>query len=164
MTLVFSGASDGKVSACSAGDLSLIPGWGRAPWEGNGYPLQYSCLENFMDRSLAGYSPWGCKDSDMTERLILSPFFPPRMISLKKVLKTTCVMLGFKLSEIETPPLSDASVPLIHLAKLWVSMEPACRGKEVAWHAWWVTAACPGPLHARWPLSLDICIFLCVER
>ena len=42
----FSGGSEGKVSACSAGDLGSIPGWGRSPGEGNGNPLQYSCLEN----------------------------------------------------------------------------------------------------------------------
>ena len=42
--------SDGKESACNAGDLGLIPGLGRLPGEGNGNPLQYSCLENFMDR------------------------------------------------------------------------------------------------------------------
>ena len=42
--------SDGKESACSVGDLSLIPGLGRSPREGNGYPLQYPCLENPMDR------------------------------------------------------------------------------------------------------------------
>ena len=42
--------SDGKESACSVGDLGLIPGWGRSPGEGNGYPLQYSCLEKSMDR------------------------------------------------------------------------------------------------------------------
>ena len=42
----------------------------RSPGEGNGNPLQYSCLENSIDRrSLVGYSPWGCKDSDLTERL-----------------------------------------------------------------------------------------------
>ena len=46
----FFGGSDGKESACSAGDLGLIPGSGRAPREGNGYPPQYSCLENAMDR------------------------------------------------------------------------------------------------------------------
>ena len=40
----------GKQSACSAGDLGLIPGSGRSPGEGNGNPLQYSCLENPMDR------------------------------------------------------------------------------------------------------------------
>ena len=41
--------SDGKASVCNAGDLGLIPGLGRSPGEGNGNPLQYSCLENPMD-------------------------------------------------------------------------------------------------------------------
>ena len=44
------GASDNKESACNVGDRSLIPGSGRSPGEGNGKPLQYSCLENPMDR------------------------------------------------------------------------------------------------------------------
>jgi len=44
------GGSDDKESACNAGDLSLIPGSGRSPGEGNGNPLQYSCLQNPMDR------------------------------------------------------------------------------------------------------------------
>ena len=43
------GGSDGKESACNAGDLGLIPGLGRSPGEGNGNPLPYSCLENPMD-------------------------------------------------------------------------------------------------------------------
>ena len=46
----FPGGSEGKASACNAGDLGLIPGSGRSPGEGNGNPLQYSCLENPMDR------------------------------------------------------------------------------------------------------------------
>ena len=46
----FPGGSDGKESACNAGDLDSIPGSGRFPEEGNGNPLQYSCLENSMDR------------------------------------------------------------------------------------------------------------------
>ena len=46
----FPGGSDGKECACSAWDLGLIPGLGRSPGEGNVYPLQYSCLENSMDR------------------------------------------------------------------------------------------------------------------
>ena len=45
----FLDGSDGKASACSAGDPGLIPGLGRSPGEGNGDPLQYSCLENSMD-------------------------------------------------------------------------------------------------------------------
>ena len=47
---VFPGGSDGKASACSVGDLGSIPGLGRSSGEGNGYPHQYSCLENSMDR------------------------------------------------------------------------------------------------------------------
>ena len=45
----FPGGSDGKDSACSVGDLGSIPWSGRSPGEGNGNPLQYSCLENPMD-------------------------------------------------------------------------------------------------------------------
>ena len=48
--LGFPSGSDGKESACSAGDLGLIPGLGGSPGEGSGYPLQYSCLEDPMDR------------------------------------------------------------------------------------------------------------------
>ena len=47
--LDFPGGSDGKVSAYNAGDPDLIPGLGRSPGEGNGNPLQYSCLKNPMD-------------------------------------------------------------------------------------------------------------------
>ena len=53
--------------------IDSIPGWGRSLGVGNGNPLQYSCLENSMDtRSLAGYSPWGCRELDMT-----APHLPP---------------------------------------------------------------------------------------
>ena len=48
--MVFPGGSEVKASACNAGDLGSIPGSGRSPGEGNGNPLQYSCLENPMDR------------------------------------------------------------------------------------------------------------------
>ena len=46
----FPGISDGKQTACNAGDLCLTPGSGRSPSEENGKPLQYSCLENPMRR------------------------------------------------------------------------------------------------------------------
>ena len=46
----FSGGSDSKVSAYNVGDLASIPGLGRSPGEGNVNPLQYSCLDNSMDR------------------------------------------------------------------------------------------------------------------
>ena len=50
LTPGFPGGSDGKESAYNAGDPGSIPGSGRSPGEGNGNPLQYSCLENPMDR------------------------------------------------------------------------------------------------------------------
>ena len=66
--LGFPGDSDGKESTCNVGDLGSVPGLGRSPGEGHGYPLHYSCLENpHGQRSLAGYSPQGRKESDMTE-------------------------------------------------------------------------------------------------
>ena len=49
MILGFPGSSAGKEFTCNMGDLGLIPGLGRSPGEGNGYPLQYSGLENSMD-------------------------------------------------------------------------------------------------------------------
>ena len=67
---VFPCGSDGKHSACNVGDLNLIPWLGRSPGKGHGNRLQYSCLENpHEQRSLEGYSPWGCKELDTTERL-----------------------------------------------------------------------------------------------
>ena len=62
LTLGFPGGSDGRASAWNVGHPSSIPGLGRSPGEGNGCPLQYSCLENPI-----GYSPWGHKELDMTK-------------------------------------------------------------------------------------------------
>ena len=70
MLLIFPGGSEGKGSAYNVGDLGSIPGLGGSPGEGNGNPLQYSCLENPMDGGTwLGYSPWGRKKSDKTEQL-----------------------------------------------------------------------------------------------
>ena len=61
--------------ACNAGDLGLIPGFGRSPGGRQSSPLQYSCLENpHGQRSLVGYSSWDCKESDMTEQLSMVQF------------------------------------------------------------------------------------------
>ena len=67
----FPGGSNGKETACNAGDVGSIPGLGRSPREGNGSPLQYSYLENFHgQRRLAGYGLWGHKRVPTTEQLI----------------------------------------------------------------------------------------------
>ena len=69
--LGFPGSSDGKESVYNVEDPGSIPGWRRSPGEGNGNPLQYSCLGDPM----ADYSPWGRKESDTTERLTHTWFF-----------------------------------------------------------------------------------------
>ena len=71
----FPSGSNGKQSACSAGDPGLIPGSGRSPEVGNGKPLQHSCLGKFHgQRSLAGYSPRGPEELDVTEHACLLTF------------------------------------------------------------------------------------------
>ena len=62
----FPGGSDSKESACNVGDLGSSSKSGRSPGEGNGYPLQYSCLENSVHRGA-----WGHKELDTTELLTL---------------------------------------------------------------------------------------------
>ena len=64
LLVYFPHGSAGKGSAYSVGELGSIPELGRSPGEGNGYPLQYSGLENSM-----AYSPWGRKELDMTDQL-----------------------------------------------------------------------------------------------
>ena len=65
-----------KNPPAKAGEVGSIPWLGRCPKEGNGDPLQFSCLENpHGQRSLMDYSPWGCKESDMTELRMFSLSF-----------------------------------------------------------------------------------------
>ena len=71
--LGFPGDSDSKESTCNGGELGSTPEWERYPGGEHGNPLQYFCLENpHGQRSLEGYSPWGRKESDMTERLSIA--------------------------------------------------------------------------------------------
>ena len=71
----FPGGSDGKASVYNAGDPGSSPRLGRSPGEGNGNPLQYYLpVRSHGQRSLVGYSLWGCKESDTTERLHFSGF------------------------------------------------------------------------------------------
>ena len=63
----FPSGSESSESACNAGDLGLIPGSGRSPREGNGNPVQYSCLENCMDRGAWWTTVHEVKELDTTE-------------------------------------------------------------------------------------------------
>ena len=84
-------SSVSKESACNARDLGSIRGSGRPPGEGNGNPLQYSCLENpHGQKSLAGYSPWDHK-LDMTETK-LPPGTPKLIAALFTILFTLFIL------------------------------------------------------------------------
>ena len=79
--LEFPGGSDGKVSACNAGDLGSIPGSGRSYGEGNGNPLQCSCLENSVD----GGAWWATVHGVAKSRMRLSDFtFTLYVVIVKK--------------------------------------------------------------------------------
>ena len=68
----------------ATGDTGSIPGLGRSPGVEHGIPLQYSCLENpHEQRSLVGYSPWGCKESDTTEQVSMHTCTSPKVHMLK---------------------------------------------------------------------------------
>ena len=83
--LGFPGGSEGKASAYSAGDLGSIPGSGRSPGEGNGNPVQYSCLENPMDRgawwaTVHGIAKSQTRLSDFTSLTNIWLFVTPRTL------------------------------------------------------------------------------------
>ena len=77
------GGSDGKESACNAGNLGSIPGLGRIPGEGNGNPLQYSCLENPMGRGVWQATVHGVTES--RTRLSNQHFSSPQILERKKL-------------------------------------------------------------------------------
>ena len=76
-------------NAGDAGDMGSIPGSGRSLGGGNGNPHQHFCLENSMDSRSQHHSPWGCKESDMTECLITHIYIEGK----KKVLKESNYIL-----------------------------------------------------------------------
>ena len=133
-------SSASKESTCNAGDPSLIPGLGRSPEEGNGNPLQYSCLEKPTDRSLAGsYSPWG--------HFCLSRLLPPRFGRRRAAPPPHWCQVG-------TPgwgrecrrPVASADPAL---GGMWTgSLASPCRASAVA-----VGRA---PCHHRWPVDVEV--------
>ena len=111
--------SDSKESACSAGDPGSIPGWGRSPGEENGNPLQYSCLENPMDRGAWWATVSGVSKSQTRLRLMNRPSDPQHCLS--------------KITQMTSP---EPGCCLIQ--PLWwpIGREPTCqlRGQEL--HLW----------------------------
>ena len=98
--MAFPGGSDGKESACSVGDPDLITGSGRSPGEGNGNPLQYSSLENPMDRGA-----WWAAVHGVTEgRTRLSDFtFTFHFHALEKEMATHSSVLAWRIPGTRKP-------------------------------------------------------------
>ena len=92
----FTGGSEVKASACNVGDLGSIPGSGRCPGEGNGNPLQYSCLESPMD----GGSWWAAVQGVSKSWTRLSNFKKKK----KKILQEECLHAMLLLQDQERQP------------------------------------------------------------
>ena len=132
----FPGGSDGKESACNAGDLDSIPGLGRSPRGGHGNLLQYSCLENpHGQRSLVGYSPWGHKESDTTEWLSTHTHTHQDFHFIEFLLTSPHweEQLGLKTSLVIPPP-----------RQAWGWIEGFPDNQNSIWASWTT-----GPLHSR---------------
>ena len=100
----FSGGSVVRNLLVHTGDLDSVPGSGRSPGAGNDDPLQYSCLGNSRQRSLAGYSPWSHKELDTTEWLNNRPYKhkrrnPPQKTESRSMGKGFHVMTKWDLSQ-----------------------------------------------------------------
>ena len=130
----------GKTSACHAGDLSSIPGSGRSPGGGQGYPLQYSCLESSRDRGAWRATVPGVAKVDTSQHyrsLFLSRGFcgrPSIWACLLLLLLTRGLQTGREDHRGKCPPYpvpSGDAFPVIH------AMDP-----------WWLTSRLPAPLKA----------------
>ena len=93
MSVSFPDGSEGKASACNVGDEGLIPGLGRSPGEGNGNPLQYSGLENPMDRGAWWATVYGVTKSRTQLSYFTSLHFWPQIIFV-----CVCIYIYLKVS------------------------------------------------------------------
>ena len=136
-TVGFPGGSAGKESTCNAGDLGLIPGLGRSPGEGKGYPHQYSCLENSMDCIVHGIAK---------SQIQLSDFF----ISWHNGKESTwqCREQGFHSWSPKTFTCHGATQPLYHNCWTLLALEPVLpnqRSHPLAKPSHLIQKAAPSP-------------------
>ena len=95
LSFVGPGGPECKASTYNAGDPGSIPGSGRSPGEGNGTPLQYSCLENPMDQSLVGYTPWGHKSRTRLSDFTFFFFFPVGLMCILNGSLSKSILISF---------------------------------------------------------------------
>ena len=105
--LGFPCGSDGKESAHNAGDLGLIPGSGRSPGRGYGYPLLVFWPGEFhAQKSLAGYSPWGHKEADTTEQLTHTHMYVLLLLLSHSIVSDSLPPHGLQHARLPWPSLS----------------------------------------------------------
>ena len=114
---LFPGSSNGKESACNSGDLSSIPGSGRSPGEGHGTPV-FLPGKFHGQRSLVGYSPKGCKESDTTE--VLSTYTSLVIESFRQKKHSHVVLVTQSCPTLSDP--TDCSQPGILSILEWVAV------------------------------------------
>ena len=101
----FPGGSNGKESACYAGDLDSIPGLGGSPGEGNGNPLQYSCLENSMDRGA-----WRATANRVTKSQTGLSDFTFTFLYHQRHLGSSILNIGIWIIKVQLPFLDHRSI------------------------------------------------------
>ena len=106
--------------------MGSIPGWGRSPREGNGYPFQYSWLENSMDRgrSLVGYNPWNLKSQTRLQQLTLLCVTPCILFS------NLCILLGNRQLNSHTRQRLPTPYPFSLYNRLYYCKESQCAQLE----------------------------------
>ena len=164
----FPGDSDGKESACNAGDLRLILVLERSPGEGNGYPLHYSCLEDAMDRGIWRATVPGPTELDTTEQTHLGHLFcrhQPSPTQLNYRLHPQFVGPAASASPVMVTEVEALSLPAGKIQSgPWVSRYLACgvRGcKGLQSHSLpQIPPGMPGTSAGLWPW-LHMCPFLC---
>ena len=153
----FPGGSVVKNLLANARDTGSIPGLGRAPRVGTGNPLQYSCLGNPMDRGAwRGYSPWGCQESDMTERLNTNT---PIMVKGRTYIFNACISIINSVFHIEGSAktfktwISCLQSPFTFI--MWLPYKNKLTSSWAAW-TWWLPRKpwiWPWWWFAPWPVS-----------
>ena len=121
--LGFPCGSDGRKFTFNAGDQGSIPGLEKSPGGDHSNSLQYSCLENPNgQRSLAGYSPWGLKESDMTERQSTHKLMPVQWTHLSNLWRVRCLFNELIYLIFEEPEFSSKTICFACVLFLYVSI------------------------------------------